>query len=298
MKLKQLTTLSGITLLGLVLSGCVRTDKNGHPYGMVYNYLAKPMQHFMEWVANLVGGNYGWAIIILTIIIRLILFPIMFDQMKKSTLMQERMAKVQPQLKALQERQRAAKTPEEQAAVSQEMMSFYRNNNISLTGGIGCLPLLIQLPIFAALYAAIRYSPELSSSTFFGIQLGHSSAIMAILAFVAYLIQGYLSLLGVPKEQQQTMKTALLMSPIMILFISWTSSAGLGLYFFIGGIFAIFQTLIINIYRPHLRKQIDAEMANQPVVTPSTAKDITADAEETKVEQPKLNRNAGKQKSE
>ena len=72
--------------------------------------------------------------------------------------MQEKMSKVQPLIKELTEKQKAAKTPEEQAAVSQQMMALYRDNNISLTGGIGCLPLLIQLPIFAALYAAIRYS--------------------------------------------------------------------------------------------------------------------------------------------
>ncbi|MCP6717804.1 YidC/Oxa1 family membrane protein insertase, partial [Klebsiella pneumoniae] len=76
--------------------------------------------------------------------------------MKKSTMMQERMAMLQPQMRALQERQKQAKTPEEQAAASQAMMSFYKDNNVSLTGGIGCLPLLIQLPVFSALYFAIR----------------------------------------------------------------------------------------------------------------------------------------------
>ena len=174
----------------LILSGCVRTTKSGKPYGKVYEYLAKPMQHLMEWLASLMGNNYGWAIIVIVIVVRLILLPVMMSQMKKSTLMQEKMSMIQPQLREIQRQQKAAKTPEEQAAATQAMMALYRDNNISMTGGIGCLPLLIQLPVFAALYAAIRYSPDLYHATFLGIPLGKPSILLAILSFVAYLFQG------------------------------------------------------------------------------------------------------------
>ena len=155
MKKKRLTVATLLGAMLLILSGCVRTDKHGHPIGWVYNYMAKPMQHLMTWLAQHMGNNYGWAIVVIVVIVRLILLPVMMSQMKKSTLMQEKMAMVQPQLRELQQRQKDAKTPQEQAAVSQQMMQLYRDNNISMTGGIGCLPLLIQLPIFAALYAAI-----------------------------------------------------------------------------------------------------------------------------------------------
>ncbi|KLD57740.1 hypothetical protein WP50_31510 [Lactiplantibacillus plantarum] len=95
-----------------------------------------------------------------------------------------------------------------------------------MTGGIGCLPLLIQLPIFSALYYAIRYSPELSKATFMGISLGKSSLILAILAFLSYLAQGYLSMIGLPEEQKKTMRLMLIMSPVMILFVSKKSRHG------------------------------------------------------------------------
>ena len=162
----------------------------------------------------------------------------------------------------------AAKTPEEQAAVSQQMMALYRDNNISLTGGIGCLPLLIQLPIFAALYAAIRYSPDLYHATFFGIPLGKPSIILAVLSFIAYAAQSYLGLVGVPEAQKKQMKAAIWMSPFMTFFISITSSAGLGLYFFIGGLFAILQTLMVNAYRPRIRRQIEEESKKNPIKMP------------------------------
>ena len=284
MKHKRLTVVGLLTTMLLLLSGCVRTTKSGRPYGFVYDYMAKPMQHLMEWLAGYMGNNYGWAIIVIVVIVRTILLPVMFSQMKKSTVTQEKMAQIQPMIKKLSAKQRAAKTPEEQAAVSQQMMALYRDNNISLTGGIGCLPLLIQLPVFAALYAAIRYSPDLYHATFFGIALGKPSILFAILSFIAYAVQSYLGLVGVPEEQKKQMKMAIWMSPFMTFFISLTSSAGLGLYFFIGGLFAILQTLMVNAYRPRIRKQIAEEAKKHPVkipaapATPSSASSDTADA--------------------
>ena len=281
MKHKKLTLAGLLSVLLLTLSGCVRTTKSGKPYGFVYDYMAKPMQHLMEWLAAHLGNNYGWAIIVIVVVVRSILLPVMFSQMKKSTITQDKMAKVQPLIKELSEKQKAAKTPEEQAAVSQQMMALYRDNNISITGGIGCLPLLIQLPVFAALYAAIRYSPDLYHAEFFGIALGKPSIILAVLSFIAYAAQSYLGLIGVPEEQKKQMKMAIWMSPFMTFFISLTSSAGLGLYFFIGGLFAILQTLMVNAYRPRIRKRIEEESKNHPIkmpAAPQTPANATASA--------------------
>ena len=310
MKHKKLTLAGLLSVLLLTLSGCVRTTKSGKPYGFVYDYMAKPMQHLMEWLAAHLGNNYGWAIIVIVVVVRSILLPVMFSQMKKSTITQEKMAKVQPLIKELSEKQKAAKTPEEQAAVSQQMMALYRDNNISITGGIGCLPLLIQLPVFAALYAAIRYSPDLYHAEFFGIALGKPSINLAVLSFNAYAAQSYLRLIGVPEEQKKQMKMAIWMSPFMTFFISLTSSAGLGLYFFIGGLFAILQTLMVNAYRPRIRKRIEEESKNHPIkmpAAPQTPANATASAidqlkqpgqattEASKAAKRNRQRNAGKQ---
>lgn len=286
-----------MTILLLFLSGCVRT-KNGKPYGMIYDYLAKPTQHLMEWLANIFNGSYGWAIIAIVFIVRMILLPIMISQMRKSTIQQEKMGMVGPQMRDIQKREKEAKTPEERTAISQEMMALYRENGISMTGGIGCLPLLIQLPVFAALYAAIRYSPDLSSAAFMGIKLGDPSILLAILSFIAYLAQGWLSLIGMPESQKKQMRVAMFMSPVMILFVTMSSSAGLGLYFFIGGLFAIVQTLIINLYRPRIRRDIETEMKKNPpkVVTPIQPKEpAQPKPAPTQHKSTNRNRNAGKQ---
>lgn len=295
---KRFSATAALASLALLLSGCVQT-KNGKPYGFVYDYLAVPGQHVMDWLANIFGNSYGWAIIILTVIVRMVLLPVMVKQMRGATVQQEKMSMVRPQMQEIQKRQKAAKTKEEQAAISQEMMALYRNNGISMTGGIGCLPLLIQMPIFAALYAAIRYSPELSKAVFMNIPLGKASWLLALLSFLSYLLQGYLSMLGMPEDQKKQMRYTMLMSPVMILFFTMSSPAGLGLYFFVGGLFACLQTLIINFYRPRIRRQIKEEMEKMPKpapvapVKPVAPKQVKA--QQKQIHHHNRNRNAGKQ---
>lgn len=296
-----------LTTLLLFLSGCVQRTKSGKPYGIVYEYLAVPGQHVMEWLANFLGHSYGLAIIVVTVVVRMVLLPIMVRQLRNSTVQQEKIAAIKPQMDVIQKRQKAAKTQEEQAAAGQQMMQLYRANGISMTGGIGCLPLLIQMPIFAALYAAIQYSPELASSTFMGIALGKSSILLAILSFFAYLLQGYLSMIGMPETQRKQMRITMVISPVMILFFTISTSAGLGLYFFIGGVFACIQTAIINLYRPRIRREIEAEMKKNPPKMPEVqpaAATATTGEESATAEQPSAadqenrnrNRNAGKQR--
>ncbi|MBA1394756.1 membrane protein insertase YidC, partial [Lactobacillus sp. XV13L] len=157
---------------------------------------------------------------------------------------QEKMKVVQPQMALIQKYQKAATTQEEQAQVSQLMMEVYKKNNIKLTGGIGCLPLLLQFPVFIAIYQAVMYSPEISQATFWGAPLAKPSLIITIIATVFYLIQAWMSTKSIPAEQKQQMQMMLLLSPAMTFFISMASSAALALYFLIGGVIIVIQQFI------------------------------------------------------
>ncbi|MFT8836893.1 membrane protein insertase YidC [Liquorilactobacillus satsumensis] len=263
-KTKRLTILPLFFTLALLLSGCVQRTKSGKPYGLIYENLAVPTQHVIEWLSNLFGGSYGWAIITITFIVRMALMPLMLKQSRNATVQQEKMASIKPQLADIQERQKNAQTQAEKAAISQEMMQVYRENGISMTGGIGCLPLLIQMPIFAALYAAIQYSPELSRTAFLGINLGKTSIVFTALTFIIYALQGYLATLGIPPEQKKQMQSMMLISPIMLTGMTFISPAGLGLYFFVGGIFACLQTVLVNLMRPKIREEIRQELEKNP----------------------------------
>lgn len=269
MKNKKLLTIAAIMASAMLfLSGCVQHTASGKPYGFVYDNLAVPTQHVLVWLSQILGNSLGWAIIVITFIVRLVLMPIMIKQSKNATVQQEKIAHIKPLMEDITKRQKEATSDAERMAINQEMMQLYRDNNISMTGGIGCLPLLIQMPIFAALYAAIQYSPELSRSYFYGINLGQRSFTLVALSFVVYALQGWLSTLGVPEAQRAQMRQMMIISPLMITFMTYISPAGLGLYFFVGGIFACIQTLIINYMRPRIRKEVLAELKKNPVKQP------------------------------
>ena len=267
MKLKKKVLLSAEMMsLLVVLTGCMQYDENKNPTGFIYDYLVVPTGKLIVMLAEMHNGNYGLAIIAITIIVRLAIMPLNFSQIKKTMVQQEKMKYIKPELEDIQFRQKNAQTPEEKAAVSQEMMALYKDNNISMTGGVGCLPILIQMPIFTAMYQAVNLTPEISASTFLGINLGVSSPLLAILAGVAYVIQGYVSTIGMPQETKSQMKSMMLMNPIMILMFSWSSPAGLALYWLAGGIFAAAQTALQNhMIKPKIQKLVEEEMKDRPV---------------------------------
>lgn len=276
-----------LSILILTLSACSRNNAHnmqpptGFFYGTLYKYLAIPIQHFMQWIAIMMGNHansFGWAIVIITVAVRIILLPLMLNQARKMTIQQEKMRVLKPQIDILQKHLRVATTPEEQIRVQQLMMEVYRKNNMSLMPSVGFLAMLIQLPVFSGLYMAIEYSKQISNSSFFGISLGNSNIILTILATLTYVIQGYVSLHGLPEDQKQQMKFALLMSPAMTLIVCLISPAGLGLYFLAGGVISILQQLLTTFWiTPKIKQRITKEMEDEPpiiVVDEHTFNDI------------------------
>ncbi len=114
----------------------------------------------LRWIYGIVG-NYGVAIILLTIGIRIILFPLMHT----STVSMRRMQKLQPKVKAVQEKYRKNKSdPQVRAKMNQEMMALYKAEGVNPMGG--CLPLLVQLPILWAMYTLFAHAIELRHAPF------------------------------------------------------------------------------------------------------------------------------------
>lgn len=255
-KIKKLLLSSSLLSVILFLSACTRLDDGGHPTGWFYELFVIPTQGFIDWIADLLGGGYGWAIIIFTILVRLIILPLSIKQQKAMTKQQAKMKSVEPITKEIQEDMQNAESKEEQLLYQQELSQVYQEAGISLTGGMGCLPLLIQLPIISMVFSAIRYSPEIAQATFMGQSLGERSIILAILAGLVYLIQSYFMIQSVPEEQQSQMKMTALMSPAMIFIFSLSSPAGIALYWLVGGIFAIGQSYYTS---NHLKPRLMAE---------------------------------------
>ncbi|EEJ72877.1 membrane protein insertase YidC [Lactobacillus ultunensis] len=274
-KIKKYTGVLAIVLIAaLVLSACGATNNpNVTPhsgiYGWVYQWLGKPLQNIMIHTAHMIGGQNGagWGIVIITVVVRVILMPLMLIQQNKSVRQQEKMARLQPQMKLIQAAMKhKGITPQQQMTLSGWQRELYSKNEMSLTGGIGCLPLIIQLPIMWGIYQAVFYSPQLAHSTFFGISLSQKSLVLAIIATVFTVIQGYISLIGIPEEQKKTMQSMMLFNPIMTLFFSLSFSGALALYWAAGNLVMIVQQIIVTfILTPQVKKHVANEIKDKPV---------------------------------
>ncbi|BCA85401.1 membrane protein insertase YidC [Enterococcus saigonensis] len=302
-KFKNWLLASGLIGIMITLSGCVSVDKNGNPDkdGMIYRILVEPLGGFLQYLAKDFNWGYGLAIIMVTIIVRIILLPLGIHQSKQTMVQSEKMQFLKPQIDQAQAKLKAATSPEEQMQAQKEMQAVYKENNVSMFGGMGCLPLLIQMPIFSALYYTARFTPGIKSATFMGINLGDPSIVLVVIAGLFYLIQGFISQIGVPEEQKKTMRSMLIVSPLMIVFMSMSAPAGVTLYWVVGGLISCLQTFITNvIMKPRIKAQVQAEMKKNPpktVVTPPR-KDVTPTEPKTNVEtytKKNKNRNAGKQ---
>ena len=316
-KIKKYTgVLALLVVTALVLSACGATNNpNVAPhsgiYGWVYQWLGRPLQNIMIHTAHMVGGDNGagWGIVIITVVVRLILMPLMLVQQNKSVRQQEKMARLQPQMKLIQTAMKhKGITPQQQMTLSGWQRELYSKNEMSLTGGIGCLPLIIQLPIMWGIYQAGFYSPQLAHSTFFGISLSQKSVVLAIVATIFTVIQGYISLIGIPEEQKKTMQSMMIFNPIMTLFFSLSFSGALALYWAAGNLVMIIQQIIVTfILTPSVKKHVADELKDKPVeivVTKEKVADLfdtnsgnsTTSQAKKELHQDLRNRNKGKQK--
>ncbi|MCK4028205.1 membrane protein insertase YidC [Streptococcus suis] len=299
MKQSKRLYLSGLSLATLLLlSGCVSTDSNGNPTGLVWNLLGQPMSNLITFFAENQGLGFGLAIIIVTILVRLVILPLGIYQSKKAAYQSEKMNYLKPILAPIQERMRNASSQEEQLAAQQELMATQKEYGVSILGGMGCLPLLIQMPFFSAIYFAARHTPGISEASFLGIDLGSSSLVLTAVAAILYYFQSLLMMVGMDEEQKKQMRAMMYMNPLMIGYFSMVSPAGVTLYWVVGGIFGLLQQAITNfIIKPKIRQQVEEEMKNKPLKpVQGKVKDVTPSAAQS-IENKKQNRNAGKQRS-
>ncbi|MCW6653406.1 membrane protein insertase YidC [Aerococcaceae bacterium NML210727] len=284
--LKHLQLLALVAVVVLAASGCVSYDQAGNPTGWAYEYFGKPATAFLDFLAGIFGGSYGMAIIIVTIITRIFMLPSSLKMTKNSMISQARMKIAQPELDEIRAEMEATNDPAERARLQNEQMAVYKKYDINMLGGMsGCLPLLIQMPIISAVYAAIRTSPAIQESSFLGIHLGERSLILVIGVVAVTLLQSWLMQRAMPASDNpaaaQTGKAMFWMNPIMLGWISWVSAAGLGLYFLAGGIFYVFQQLYTNkVVRPKIA-QILEEEAKQYKERPKHERKPAASATQT-----------------
>lgn len=305
--------LLSLVIVLVVMTGCVKMDAQGNPTGWVYEYFGIPARNFLNWLASILGNNYGFAIIIVRTIVGLFMLPSSYNMTKNSIESQAKMKYAQPEINAIREEMEQTEDPQEKMALQQEMMAINKKYGISMFGGLsGCLPLIIQMPILSAIYVAVRVSPEIKASTFMGLNLGERSLLLTILVAVLFGFQGWLSSKNMAAsnnpQAQSSSRSMMFISPIMMGWISYASAAGLGLYLLTGGVIAILQQLYMNHYvRPKVTARVEKEMKkfdNVPKRKPRNVKkaepsksDRLIPTKQERMQSNNQNRNAGKQKN-
>lgn len=224
---------------------------------MFNTLLFKPIFNLLVFIYNIIpGGDFGIAIIVLTVVIRLVLAPLSV----KALISQKKINKLQPQIKELQEKHKGDKQ-----ALGQATMELYKQNGSNPFSG--CLPILIQIPIFFALYRALSVGlkPESMSSLYpfitnpgqikelsFGIlNLSQKSYVLAILAGALqwYQSKQMMDFQGQAEAGSTTAmmnKQMLYFFPVMIIIIAWNLPAGLALYWVVNTCYSIAEQVYIK----------------------------------------------------
>ena len=212
-------------------------------FGM-WRWLCYPL----VWVLNLFNDfipNYGVAIILLTILVRILFWPLTH----KSTVGMKKMQEIQPLMKEIQ-----ARCKDNPQKLQQETWALYRDHKVNPMSS--CLPMLIQIPVFIALFNVLRSAVELRYAPFLWIaDLSEPEGLFAswfpfgglnllpILMAVTTALQSYFTPSAGDKKQQQMM---MIMMPAMMLVMFYSFPAALSLYWFLSNLFSIVQMYLIR----------------------------------------------------
>lgn len=244
---KRVLVLLAVMAVAVVLTGCAASNAKpapvSHTSGNWWDrWVIYYMSTFLLWLAKIMNNSYGWAIIVFTVIVRLILYPLSALQIKSTTKMQG----IQPEIDALRKKYPGNDT-ESRTLLSQETNKLYKEAGINPYAG--CLPLIIQLPVMYALYGAIWQTPQLQTGHFLWMDLGEPDPyfIMPILSMILTFLSTYISQLSTPKESQSfSTKIMTYGMSVMVGIMGIYFQSAIVLYWVISNLFQVVQTFILQ----------------------------------------------------
>lgn len=202
-------------------------------YGML-TVIAAPLFWVLEWCYKLVG-NWGWAIILLTVVLKLLFFPLSATSYKSMA----RMKNVAPKLAKLKETH-----GDDKERLNREMMELYKREQINPLGG--CLPILVQIPVFIALYWVLLGSVEMRNAPFIGyitdLSVKDPYFILPIVMGLTMVLQTRLN----PAPPDPMQAKLMMLMPIMFTGMFLFFPSGLVLYWIVNNVLSIAQQWQIN----------------------------------------------------
>jgi YidC/Oxa1 family membrane protein insertase len=219
-----------------------------------FGFIARPLFLWLKWTHEHWIHNWGWAIAFLTLVITMALLPLRITSMKSSLKMQ----KIQPQMKALQEKyKRYSLTDPRRAEMQKEMSELYKREGVNPVGG--CFPMLLQMPFLFAFYSMLANAIELRQADWLWIK--DLSApdpyhiLPVIIIVLMFFSQRSMPQAGMDPAQQKMLN---FMGPVMFGVLSWSVAAGLSVYWMISTLLGYVQQIAIN--RSALGQQVRKSM--------------------------------------
>ncbi len=219
-------------------------------YGKYLRPITKPLMYCLKRLYALTH-NYGIAIIILTVIIKIIFLPLTHKGMKSMRKSQQEMQRIKPLMDKLKERYK-----DDKERLNREMMNLYKNHKINpLASMMGCIPLMIQMPILIAFYRALLSSIELRHAPFI-FWINDLSAkdpyfITPVVMGLTMILQQKLSqemtpTMGDQEQMQKQMKMMMWFMPIMFTVMFLNFPSGLVIYWLVNNVLTIVQQVVVN----------------------------------------------------
>jgi YidC/Oxa1 family membrane protein insertase len=204
--------------------------------------IAKPLFLALRWVHEHIVSNWGWAILVLTLVINLAMLPTRIQMMKSALKMQ----RIQPEMNAIKEKYKKYKTTDPRRAdMNKEMFDLQKREGVNMFGG--CLPMLVQWPLLFAFYRMLLHTIELRQAPWLWI---HNLAapdplhILPVFFIVTMFLVQYLTPSpGMDPAQQKMMAFTM---PVFFGFMTWNLSSGLALYWAFGNVINVIQQAIMN----------------------------------------------------
>ena len=219
-----------------------RDFETSNPYGGFMQGLIQPFATMviksLLWMKATLGLSYGWILVLFGVAVRIVLWPLNQKAMRSSMQMQ----RIQPEMQAIQ-----AKHKGDPQKLQTEMMKMYKEHGMSPFSSLtGCLPMLIPLPIFFALFYVFQNTIEFRGVSFLwlpDISIKDPVYVLPVLVAITAMLLSYIGMRGMKANDQQ--KMMMYMMPAMMLFIFFNMASGLNLYYLVQNLASLPQQWLI-----------------------------------------------------
>ncbi|MCK5057825.1 MAG: membrane protein insertase YidC [Candidatus Aminicenantes bacterium] len=221
-------------------------------FGFIAKLLLKGITFIHGFIPNL-----GWALVIFTIFLKILLFPLTY----KSSVSMGKMQTLQPKIKAIKKKYKNLKDPEQRKQMNVETMALYKTEKVNPMGG--CLPLLLQMPILFGFFNLLRTSINVRHEAWIlwimDLSLKDPIYLLPILMGASQIIVQKMS----PSSGDPTQKKMMYLMPVVITFFVMSLPSGLTLYWFVSNLLQIGQQQIINKKMYQQKKDEERQMKSQ-----------------------------------